>query len=186
MSDTSTPQRGYEWLRLKLLDGASRLWREPETTRFDWRVGNPVLVNTKAPPSPPMTWAQEYFAESDAAKLGLKASEAVAMMSIRIRAKDHTRRGRVVETWLRCELIRRQIIRLYPTRDGVSHDRYSILIAFLVHSGIAQHRANGTWGYEWTPAYKTMKARADWLLELASRAGELRNPKGAQKYTLLD
>lgn len=181
MSDDE-PRKGKDWLRLKLHDGASRLWSEPSRTTFGFRIGEARVIDTRNPQPISRREAEQNADDASYIRQSLRTNDAISMLSIRVVARDWKRRGREVETWLRCDLIRRTVVRVKPTREGIGHDRYSILIAFLVAHGIAQPDNRN--GYEWTDDYKTIRARADWLATLAHGAGELRNAKSAHRYSI--
>lgn len=179
----NTPNKGKDWLRLKLSEGANRLWQEPTRTTFGFRAPNGRLIDTRNPDAMHAERERERAAtDGSEARARLKTSDAIAMLSVRVVARDWNRKGREVETWLRCALIRRMIERDKPTRDGVGHDRYQILIAFLVANGIAT--TDGKNGYAWTTDYKTLNRRAEWLVELTHRAGEMHHMKAAHRYSI--
>jgi hypothetical protein len=180
MSDDE-PRKGKEWLAVKLREGASRLWNEPTRTTFGFKLNEARVIDTRNPP-PARSELGQLADEAEALRKSLRSSDAIAMLSIRVTAKDWKRRGRTVETWLRCALIRRLIERPKPTREGIGHDRYSILIAYLVAAGVAEpDRRNG---YQWTVDYKHLRARADWLAALAHREGDMRNLRSAHRYSI--
>lgn len=175
------PKKGKEWLALKLKDGASRLWHEPSRQRFGFRINNATVIDTRNP-QPARSELGQMADEAEALRKSLRSSDAIAMLSVRVVARDWKRRGRLVETWLRCALIRRLIERAKPTREGIGHDRYSILIAFLVAHGVAEPDQRN--GYQWTQEYKTLSRRAEWLAQLTHREGDLRNPRSAYRYSI--
>lgn len=183
MSDDE-PRKGTDWLRLKLKDGASRLWSEPSRTTFGFRSPEARLIDPRNPKAQTLTRNEAAHHADDSAYLrqSLRTNDAIAMLSIRVVARDWKRRGREVETWLRCALIRRMVERAKPTREGIGHDRYSILIAYLVAAGVAQPDDRN--GYEWADDYKSLRARAEWLQQLTHRAGELRNARSAHRYSI--
>jgi hypothetical protein len=178
---TDEPKKGKEWLSLKLREGASRLWHEPSRQRFGFRFNDASVIDTRNP-QPARSELGQMADEAEAIRKSLRASDAIAMLSIRVTARDWKRRGRTVETWLKCSLIRRLIERPKPTRERIGHDRYSILISFLVAHGIAEPDVRN--GYVWTPQYKTLSRRAEWLAELTHREGDLRNLRSAHRYSI--
>lgn len=175
------PRKGKEWLALKLKDGASRLWHEPSRHRFGFRIENAVVIDTRNP-QPARSELGQLADDAEALRKSLRSSDAIAMLSVRVVARDWKRRGREVETWLRCALIRRLIERPKPTREGIGHDRYSILIAFMVAHGIAESDRHN--GYQWTEEYKSLRRRGEWLAALAHREGDLRNARSAYRYSV--
>jgi hypothetical protein len=181
MSDDE-PRKGKEWLALKLREGASRLWHEPTRTGFGFRSFAEARVIDSRNPQPARPELAQMADEAEALRKSLRSSDAIAMLSIRVVARDWRKRGRTVETWLKCSLIRRLIERPKPTREGIGHDRYSILIAYLVAAGLAEPDSRN--GYQWTQDYKTLRARAEWLAQLTHREGDLRNLRSAHRYSI--
>jgi hypothetical protein len=169
------------WLADKLKQGRDSLWHEPQTQRYSFTHGAPRLVQAPGTRNDAGALADDIAG----ARHELSANLVVDLLSIRIRARDMKHRGKLVETWLRGSLIRRVIERPKPNRIGVDHNRYSCLIGFLVHRGIAESDGNRN-GYRWTDAYRHLPARADWLVGYIRREGELRLPSADRRYTFED
>jgi hypothetical protein len=173
-------KKGTDWLADKLKAGDRGDWCETTTTRFSFRHETPRLVQ----PRQELTHAEILFGDLKDARNQLHASLAVDVLSIRLRARDMKRKGKLVETWLRGSFIRRIIERPKPTREGVSHDRYSVLLAFLLRQGLVESDNHN--GYRWKTEYKHLPARAAWLVDLIRREGELRHVAAASRYMLID
>lgn len=166
------------WTREELQEhieaGANRLMSEVSRTRFDFRHVNARLVDTHT--------GKIIAGAPDNLRAELRSNEAINMLSIRVEVRDNKRRGKLMETWLRCALIQRVITRVKPTREGISHDRYTVLIAYLVARGLVEPDQRN--GYQWTDAYKSLARRADWLIELTRREGELHHARAAARFTV--
>ena len=171
-------KKGKDWLKAKLKEG-NRFWHEPQTTRFSFRH---EVGRLRPPPNAP-TDADALFGSLTEARNQIHASEAINILSVRIEARDMKHRGRLVETWLRGSLIRRIIERSKPNREGVSHDRYCILIGFLLSNGLVEPDRNG---WRWQEKFRHMPARADWLIDLIRREGELRQVATPTRFVFLE
>jgi hypothetical protein len=166
------------WLRDKLAEGKQEVWRDASTQRFDWSTFRARLVE----PTGERTDAGNVADDLAATRSELRADIVIDILSIRVRARDTKRRGRLVETWLRGSLIRRIIERPKPNRDGISHSRYPVLISFLCAQGIAKPDDRG--GYVWHPDFKHLRDRAGWLVTLIRREGELRRVEPTRRYEI--
>jgi hypothetical protein len=111
---------------------------------------------------------------------------ALDLLSVRIQARDRKHRGKIVECWVRGQLLRRIVEKPSPNRDGMSHDKYSVAIALLVSRGIAEALPSGANGYRWTHDYERIGRRADWLVGFVRREGEMRKMNGPQRYQVFD
>lgn len=204
MATTSadTPKKGKQWLAVKLRDqaerggtspsGGNRLWHEPETQTFSFRrmFGRPALSDT-APPQGRSAKQRTHaelldvlLGDAEGARQQLRAGEVIDLLSVRFRARDMKRRGKLVETWLRGSLLKRVILRTKPTREGISHDRYSLLMMFLMHRGVAEPDERN--GYRWCEGFTQLPKRAEWLVELVRVEGELRHVAASQRFVVCE
>jgi len=180
MSDT--PKRGREWLASKLSEASESIWHEPETKRFSFRSLEARVIDTRKP-QPELSGFQKKVEADNTARHELKASDAIALLSIRVKAYDRKQK-RFVESWLRLALLKRIIERYEISRAGVSHDRYSVAMSYLCAHGLAEPLPNGANGYRWQHGYTTLRSRAEWLMRIAHEKGELKNIKSAHRYSI--
>jgi hypothetical protein len=131
-----------------------------------------------------LTDTQQLLNNIDDARTQLQASVLVEVMSVRLQFRDMKHKGKLVETWLHGSFIRRIIERSKPTREGVSHDRYSILIAFLLNHGIIE--SDNRNGYRWRENYRSLPARAEWLTNLLRREGEMRRVSAERRFVVFE
>jgi hypothetical protein len=166
------------WLDRKLAEtnGKQEVWREATTHRFTWQGFNARLVQ----PDGQRTELGQMADDIATARRELRADLVIDLLSIRVRAKDRKRKGRLVETWLRGSMLRRLIELPRPSRFGFSHERYPIACGFLVAQGIAKRHTDG--GLVWHDDFKHLRSRAEWLLNLVRREGELRRVDGRYEY----
>ncbi len=172
-------KKGKDWLAAKIKEG-NRLWHEPKTTRFSFVREAGHLRQ----PHYSRTDYEMLFGNDSEARDHLRAADAIELLSIRFQVADMRRRGQTVETWIRGSYLRRLIERRKPNREGISHDRYSIIMIFLQHRQLAE--PDGRNGYQWREAFHRLPQRADWLLNLVRREGELRHLASQQRYMVLD
>lgn len=177
---SNTPKKGKAWLADKLKQSAGNVWREPDSVVMDWKGVSARLVST----TPQHEGLTPSGVNVDAeARAELRASDIVALMSIRLRAVDRrSPKRRLLETWLSGTQLQRLVVRPRPTREGIGHDRYSVMIQFLQREGLAMRDGNG---YKWTPAFTSMCSRAEWLTDTLRGRGEIRTQREG-RYTLLD
>lgn len=179
---SESPKRGREWLANKLSEASESIWHEPETKRFSFRSLDARVIDTRKP-QPARSEFQARCEADNTARHELKASDAIALLSVRVRAYDRKQK-RFVESWLRLALLKRIIERYEISRDGVSHDRYSVAMAYLCAHGIAEPHPNGANGYRWQSGYTSLRDRAEWLMRIAHDKGELKNVRSAHRYSI--
>ena len=148
--------KGKGWLAERLAAvGNGKVWRDAKLTLFE----RGVAVMAEAVP------------DSTSPRERLTNSEVVQCYSVRLRARDNATR-KIVETWLRGVTLQRIVIRARPTRDGISHDRYTVIMQWLCREGVVV-RTTGP-GYAWAEAFGTMASRAEWLIDTLRNKGEIR------------
>lgn len=175
-----TAKKGKVWLSEKLQQSIGGVWHEPDSNVMEWRGISARLV-TNTPAHEGLT-PSGINADADA-RAELRATDIVALMSIRLRAIDrHSSKRHILETWLSGTQLQRLVVRPRPTREGIGHDRYSVMIQFLQREGLAMRDGNG---YKWAPAFTSMCSRAEWLTDTLRSRGEIRTQREG-RYTLLD
>lgn len=181
------PKRGIPRLRELIEQRQQRgegdsMWTDSRTVRHEFRGFNAKLA-TEDTRSPLQRKADSY---EDAREMVLSNSALIDVMSIRILARDRKRKGKIVEAWVRARFLARVIERVSPSRDGLSHSRYTIAMMLLCNEGVAMPHPDGRDGYMWTPAHKSILTRTQWLVDYTRRVGEFRKTSAAQRYQVLD
>lgn len=186
------PKKGLPWLRDKLAerkgasqpgDGDGSVWRQATGERHHFRAFEARLV-TKPKPDTRTEIQRRADELHDARQAHLSENLVTDLLSVRVRARDMRHKGRVVETWIRGVTLRRVIERAKPTREGVSHDRYSVLAAWLMQNGLTEQ--DGRHGYRWTREYTSVRKRAEWVVAVLRRDGEMRRLPGPKRYQMLE
>ena len=150
----------------KLSSVGRGIWREVKDARSFMLQGEPVLMEDDSGVRP--------IDKDEASRKELTNNDIVHLYAIRIRAKDNHAPRRIVETWLSGSLLKRILIMSpYPTRKDarVSHDKYQIVMGYLLKRGIVVHYANG---YRWADDMQSMNSRAEWLVATLKREGQMR------------
>lgn len=142
------------------------IWREVKDARSFMLQGEPVLMEDDS--------GMRQIDKDEASRKELTNNDIVHLYAIRIHAKDNHAPRRIVETWLSGILLKRiLIVSPYPTRRsvGVSHDKYQIVMAYLLKKGVVTHYANG---FRWSNDMQAMSDRAEWLIDTLKREGKMR------------
>ena len=169
-----TNKNGKSWL--KAAAKTLGVWHEPDTNVFA-RNSPAHLVTADGSQSSPSRLNDDTNTRRE-----LRSTVLLDLLWIELRARDNRTR-KIVVTWISCRALQGLIVRAKPTRHGIGgHDRYSAVIQLLQRERLVTRDANG---WRWCGQFTSLKARADWLMELAREKGGLRAHHGS-RYTLVD
>jgi hypothetical protein len=180
------PKKGITKLRELIAErkgqgSDSGAWQPATSQRLDFRGFTAKLVTPDD-----RTDIQRRADEWHDTIKGLSNELALDLLSVRVQARDRKRRGKVVECWIRGQLLRRIIERVSPNRHGINTAKYSVAIALLCKEGIAEPLPSGANGYQWTADYQRIGQRAGWLVDYVKTKGEMRKLSGPQRYDVFE
>lgn len=167
------------WLSKQLDKLQGTVWADDDSKRITFTRQSAQLVTPSS-----LTVTQQILHDRDTGKRMLSDEFDVMMMSIEIKAFDHVER-KAVKTWIRGQALRRLIERPKPTRKGFSHDRYSVMINYLMYERLIEQEGIRN-SFIWTSEYQRLSTRAEWLISMMKAKGQYRRIPTIKRYDIAD
>lgn len=155
------------------------IWSEAKDIRAFFKNGEPSLIKeTDA--------GMSEMDRDSVARKELSANDIIHFYVLEVKARDTHNPRRIVKTTLTGYALKKVLMQTpYPTRKAVNmgHDKYSVIMAFLMKRGVVARKDNG---YRWLGEFERMENRASWLIETLKREGQMRVRNREGRYQILD